>query len=73
MITQRPIVGHRKVLKLGGSRVITIPLEWFEAHGLNPDDLKLLMVADMDIRIVNPEHEEEVYEEVSKTTGGIKY
>lgn len=70
---RRPLMKHRKVLKLGGSRVITIPPEWFEAHGLDPDDLELLMVADTDIRIVNPINEEQVYDEVSKTTRRIKY
>ncbi len=65
MSKMRPIIGHRKVHKLGGSRVITIPLEWFEAHGLNPDDLDLLMIADTDIRIINPKNETEVYDEVT--------
>lgn len=70
MSTARPIVKHRKVLKLGGSRVITIPPEWFEAHGLDPDDLELLMVADMDIRIINPCNEGGVYDDVTKTVKG---
>lgn len=68
----KPIVKHQKVVKLGGSRVITLPPEWFEANGLDPDNLELLMVANKDIRIVNPDHEAEVYEEISRITKDVK-
>jgi len=57
----------RRVIKLGGTYYISIPKEWFEVHKLDPKKLrKLLIVGDKDIRIVNPEHEEEVYEEITK-------
>jgi len=68
----KPIVEHRKVVKQGGSRYIAIPLEWFEANNLNPDNLELLMVANKDIRIVNPDHEAEVYAEISRITKEAK-
>ena len=68
----KPIVKHQRLVKLGGSRVITIPPEWFEANGIDPENLELLMVANKDIRIVNPIHEAEVYEEVSRITKNVK-
>jgi hypothetical protein len=68
------IIEKRKILKIGASRYISIPPEWFEAHNINPDDLKeLLIVADKDIRLVNPEHEEEIYEEVTKIARKVKF
>lgn len=66
--TLKPIVEHRKVVKQGGSRYIALPLKWFEAHNLNPDNLELLMIVDKDIRIVNPSNEAEVYDEISRIT-----
>jgi len=68
----KPIIGHRKVIKLGSTRYISIPSEWFKAHNIDPDKLELLMIADKDIRIMNPEHEAEVYDEVTKIARGIK-
>ena len=70
--TQKPIVEHRKVVKQGGSRYIAIPLGWFEANNLDPDNLDLLIVANKDIRIVNPEHEAAVYAEISRITKEAK-
>jgi hypothetical protein len=70
--TQKPIVEHRKVVKQGGSRYIAIPLGWFEANSLDPDNLDLLIVANKDIRIVNPEHEAAVYAEISRITKEAK-
>lgn len=59
-------------MKQGGSYYIALPQKWFEAHGLNPEDLELLLVANRDIRIVNPDYEGEVYEAVSKITEGAE-
>ncbi len=70
--TQKPIVEHRKVVKQGGSRYIGIPLEWFEANNIDPNNLKLLIVANKDIRIVNPDNEAEVYAEISRITREAK-
>jgi len=67
-----PIVLKRKVFKVGNSHCITIPPEWFKAHKLDPDDLQLVLVADKDIRIVNPEHETEVYDGVTKIAREVK-
>lgn len=63
----------RKILKIGSSYYISIPKEWCESHGLNLERMdKILIIADKDIRIVNPEHEDEVYEEVSKLAKKVK-
>jgi len=68
-----PIVSKRKIVKAGGAYYISIPKEWFEVHGIDPEALrKLLIIADKDIRIVNPEHEVEVYEEITKIAKKVK-
>ena len=67
-----PIVLKRKVFKVGNSHCITIPPEWFRAHKLDTKNLELIVVADKDIRIVNPEHETEVYNEVTKIAREVK-
>jgi len=62
-----PKVDKRNILKVGNAYYINIPAEWFEANNLKPEEIKkLLLVMDKDIRIVNPEHEREVYEEISR-------
>ena len=73
MTKSSPIVGKRKIIKLSKAYYISIPKEWFEAQGIDPEEIKeLLIVADKDIRVVNPEHEKEVYEEVSKIARKVK-
>jgi len=68
-----PIVKHTKLNAHGSSYTIVIPKAWLEVHGIDPEKTdKLLIVANMDIRIVNPNHEDKVYEEVSKITGNAK-
>jgi len=69
---RKPIIRHRKVVSQGGSHYIAIPPDWFDAHGLDPDDLELLLVANKDIRIVNPVHEEEVYKEVTEIARNVR-
>lgn len=67
------IVGPVKLTKIGGSFYIPIPKGWFETHNLDSDNLQeLLVVANRDIRIVNPVHEEEVYKEISKIVKKVK-
>ena len=62
-----PIVVPQKLHAIGSSYAIIIPKKWFTVHNLDPKELnELLLVLDKDIRIVNPEHEAEVYEEVSR-------
>ena len=69
----RPIIGHRKIAKMGRSLGITLPHEWFRVHGIDPDKVdELLVIANMDIRIVNPEHEAEVYKEVTKIARDVR-
>lgn len=65
-------LSKRRVIKQGGSRYISLPSKWFEINGLNPDNLELLIVASKDIRIVNPDHEAEVYAEISRITKEAK-
>lgn len=68
-----PIVKLQKIHPLGSSYAIVIPKDWFDANKINPETIeKLLIVADMDIRIVNPQHEKEVYEEIAKVTKDAK-
>lgn len=69
----RPIIGHRKIAKMGRSFGITLPHEWFRVHGIDPNKVsELLVIANNDIRIVNPEHEAEVYAEVTKIARDVR-
>lgn len=72
VFTSKTILGRRKVIKQGGSRYISLPLRWFRINSLNPDKLKLLIIANKDICIVNPDHEAEVYDEISRITKEVK-
>ena len=67
-----PIAKKRKVLKIGSSYYISIPKEWFEIHDIDTEKIRLLLLADKDIRIVNPEHEEEVYRDFTKMVRKVK-
>lgn len=55
----KPVVGHRKLNKQGGSYMISIPKEWMEHHGLTGQK-QLLVVANKDIRIVHPDSEKDI-------------
>ena len=72
----RPIVEFKSVRKIGESYYLLLPKEWFESHGIElpsaDKKVELLVVADRDMRIVNPEHVNEVYKEVTKVTRGAK-
>jgi len=65
-----PIVELRKVRRQGGSYYISLPPEWFKYHGIRlPDknqETELLVAADADIRIINPDKHKEVYDTVAK-------
>ena len=62
-----PYIKDRKCVKIGGSLYISIPKEWLEANNLKEANIeKLLVIANKDIRIVNPERREEVYIKVTK-------
>ena len=63
---QRPTTEYRKIIKMGAyTRGITLPSEWFNIHGIDPDILReLLIIVDQDIRIVNPEFVEAAYREL---------
>ena len=68
-MSKEPIVSKRKLVKIGGSHYIGIPKKWLDAHNIDPEKgTELLMVANKDIRIVNPENEDEVYKDVTKIT-----
>ena len=69
----RPIIGHRKIAKMGRSHGITIPAEWFKVHGIDPSKCEeLLVIANKDIRIVNPDHEGQIYKEVTKIARDVR-
>ena len=69
----RPIIGHRALYKLGRSYAITIPSAWFKAHNIDPNELsQLLLVANHDIRVVNPDHDAEVYDEVTRIARDVR-
>lgn len=69
----RPIIGHRSISRMGRSHGITLPAEWFEVHGIDPEKVdELLVIANKDIRIVNPDHEEQVYKEVTKIARDVR-
>lgn len=76
MAEKKPIMDFKRILKIGRSYYISIPKEWLEAHDIElpgkDTHTELLMVADKDIRIVNPEHVADVYKEVSKVVKGAK-
>ena len=62
-----PIVEPRKIHKVGRAIMISLPKEWFKAHNIDPDKVEeLIVVANRDIRIVNPQDADEVYKEISE-------
>jgi hypothetical protein len=64
-----PYVNKQSVIKIGGSTYILLPPEWFKANEIDPEKVKeLLLIADKDMRIVNPKHEKDIYDEVTKMT-----
>ena len=69
MKNKNPIVDRLKLHKIGSAYAIFVPVKWFRANSLDPDEISesegLLIVGDLDIRIVNPLNEEEVYDEVT--------
>jgi len=66
-------VKPRRVLKIGRSRYVAIPLEWIRAHKLSEKDLSdLLVVADKDIRIVHPDNRKKVYKEIAAIVKGTE-
>ncbi len=70
-----PFIKHQRVHKIGQSYYILLPKEWLKNYNILPSEdekLKLLMVATRDIRIVNPNHAEEVYDNITKVVQGVK-
>ncbi|MFH1327545.1 MAG: hypothetical protein ABIH76_01635 [Candidatus Bathyarchaeota archaeon] len=68
-----PYVNKQSIKKIGGSTYILVPPEWLKGNEINPENVKeLLVVADKDMRVVNPEHEKEVYDEVTGITRRVK-
>lgn len=64
--TPYPVVGPRKIQKLGGGYYLSIPSGWFKSHRLKPERLReLLVVADRNILIVHPG-------DIGKITRGIE-
>ena len=75
--TRRPIVGLKPVVQRGKSYYILLPKDWFTSHNIDlpvPEENKkveLLVVADSDIRIINPKDNEKIYEEITRVVKGI--
>jgi len=65
-----PIVEVRKVRRQGGSYYISLPPEWFRCHGIKlPDkdqETELIIAANADIRIINPNKHKEIYDSITK-------
>lgn len=54
-ITQR-----RKLLKVGNSYAVSIPPGWLKTHDIDPEEIEdLVILANDDIKILNPESEPE--------------
>lgn len=67
------IIEKRRLIRLGATYYISIPKDWFKVHKIDPDAInKLLMVVGKDIKIVNPDHEQEVYEDMSKIAKQVR-
>lgn len=68
--SKKPIIGTRKVFAQGSSAYISLPPEWFRAHNIKMPEkgkpIELVIVADCDIRIVNPKKSPKIYDEVTK-------
>lgn len=55
--------GRRKLLKVGNSNAVSIPPSWFAAHDIDPEEIEdLTLIADDDIKILNPKNESEAME-----------
>lgn len=68
-----PYVNKQSIKKIGGSTYILVPPEWLKGNDIDPEKIKeLLVVADKDMRVVNPTHENEIYEEVTGITKKVK-
>lgn len=63
-IKRRPIMMSKKIMKVGGSKVIVIPPEWLEQHNLQEGD-EVTLVANCDIRICAPDKSEKVYDQIT--------
>jgi bifunctional DNA-binding transcriptional regulator/antitoxin component of YhaV-PrlF toxin-antitoxin module len=69
MQRKMPIMKMQKLHHPGSSYSIIIPKEWFVTHNIDPKKIKnLLLIANKDIRIINPAHEAQIYDEITKIT-----
>jgi len=70
-----PIVEKRSIYVGKGFVNLSLPLDWFRAHGIDPRKVGgLLVVGNLDLRVVNPnpKHEKEVYDDVSKIVKKVR-
>lgn len=71
---KKPIVGHRKIVKQGGTYYISLPPGWMESSDIDPKKIKkLLTIANADIRIVNPVNEGKIYDEIERLVKSGEY
>ena len=61
------LIRRYKLQNTGTAYTIVVPSEWLKAHNIDLDKIKgLLLVCNKDIRIVNPNYEDDVHEDVHK-------
>lgn len=62
-----PIREARRLHKIGGGYAVFLPLEWFRAHGIDPEKTsRILMDANRHIVLINPADVEKEYASFSK-------
>ena len=64
MRKRETIIRRYKLQCVGSGYTLSVPKDWFRAHDIDPDKIEdLLVVANRDIRIVNPKYEDDVHQE----------
>jgi antitoxin component of MazEF toxin-antitoxin module len=61
----KPVVGMRKVTKVGGSKMIALPPDWLEQHNIQEGD-EVTLIANCDIRICAPGKSKEIYDKITQ-------
>jgi len=61
------VVRKQRIHPFGASWLIAIPKLWFKSHGIDPEKTReLVVIADQDVRIVNPKYETEVHKDIHR-------
>lgn len=64
--SEEPFIGYRRIHKMGRSYGITLPAYWMYKNCFSRGVTELLCISVEDIRIVNPEYEDQVGMELSE-------